>query len=120
MAGAIDTREIKMDTVSNDVEFTFFEKEIKDSTKFYEKHKAQFYQRPAEEAEEKPVIDEKAYKLLKEIYESLDKNKTSYKVIINPLYDQIKLNRKDLETLKSIFGPENVFDFSGKIQVWAI
>lgn len=38
---------------------------------------------------------------------------TVYKVVINPLYDQNKINSRDLATLKDIFGSDNVYDFSG-------
>ena len=40
-------------------------------------------------------------------------NKTNYRIIISPLYNQIKLNNQDLDYLKQLFGKDNVFDFSG-------
>lgn len=45
--------------------------------------------------------------------EILVKQKTNFKIIISPLYDQIRINPVDLEFLKSTFGEQNVYDFSG-------
>lgn len=50
---------------------------------------------------------------LREIKRLFDKHKTSYKIVISPLYDQIKLNRSVYDTLCSIFGKDHVYDFSG-------
>ena len=55
-----------------------------------------------------PIID-----CLCEIKEIFDKHKTSYKIVISPLYDQIKLNRETYNTLCSIFGEDHIYDFSG-------
>jgi len=38
---------------------------------------------------------------------------TDARIVINPLYDQIALNPKDLAVLREIFGESKVFDFSG-------
>lgn len=59
------------------------------------------------------VIGNKEITCLKDIKEIFDKHNTSYKIVISPLYDQIKLNRKNYNILCSIFGKENVYDFSG-------
>jgi hypothetical protein len=51
--------------------------------------------------------------MLLEIADIFKKNKTNYKLVINPLYDQVKLNQQDLDILIKLFGKENVHDFSG-------
>jgi hypothetical protein len=51
--------------------------------------------------------------ILKMIYSILNKQNTNYKIVIAPLYDQIKINPEDLNILISIFGKVNVFDYSG-------
>ncbi len=51
--------------------------------------------------------------MLKEIKRILKKNNTNYKVVLTPLYEQIKYNPTDLIFLKNLFG-SNLYDFSGK------
>lgn len=46
----------------------------------------------------------------------LSKHQTNYKVVINPLYSQIKFNPKDMDLIQTVFGCENVYDFSGRNQ----
>lgn len=53
-------------------------------------------------------------KLLKNIATILLSSGTNYKVIISPGYDQLKLSKDDYVILCSIFGEDNVYDFSGK------
>lgn len=50
---------------------------------------------------------------LKEIKEILSRHNTNYKIVFSPLYSQKSINPDDLMTLKSIFGDDNVFNFSG-------
>lgn len=54
-----------------------------------------------------------------DIKDIFDKHKTSYKIVISPLYDQIKLNRSVYQILCSIFGKEHIYDFSG-VNKWNI
>jgi hypothetical protein len=63
------------------------------------------------------VIKETQKKMLAEIFAKFQNDKTNYKIIINPLYDQEKLNSEDLIILNKIFGKENVFDFSGRNEI---
>tara|TARA_B100000767_G_C19708445_1_gene511643 strand:+ start:366 stop:1364 length:999 start_codon:yes stop_codon:yes gene_type:complete len=53
-------------------------------------------------------------KLIKKIKEIFTKHKTSYKIIVSPIYDQIPLEVHQVELLNNSFGKENVFNFSGK------
>ncbi len=57
-------------------------------------------------------IKEKQRLLLTDIKNVLDKNNTSYRVVINPMYDQKKLSVEDMTFLKSLF-KDNLYDFSG-------
>ena len=43
----------------------------------------------------------------------LDEDHTNYRILINPLYDQMKLDTNDMKVIVRVFGKENVFDFSG-------
>ena len=53
-------------------------------------------------------------RLLKSIKAVFEKDKTNYEIVISPVYDQQRLNTKDLNQLQEIFGKEYVHDFSGK------
>jgi hypothetical protein len=72
-----------------------------------------FYERQAEKTDSVARIKEEHLFMLKEIKRILVKNKTNYKVIISPLYEQTKLNKHDINILTSIFGL-NLYDYSGK------
>lgn len=50
---------------------------------------------------------------LQTIKKILDANKTNYKIVINPLYDQKALPNNELQILLNVFGAKNVFNFSG-------
>ena len=59
------------------------------------------------------AINEEREEMLRKTKQIFDEQKTKYKIVISPLYNQIKINPRDLTVLKSIFGNENVYDFSG-------
>ena len=50
---------------------------------------------------------------LLEIRKIFLKHKTKYKIVVAPVYDQIVLETDQLVTLQEIFGPENIFNYSG-------
>lgn len=72
-----------------------------------------FPRRDTIEAVGEPVLREENVRLLNEMHDLFVKGKTDYKIVISPLYDQLKLNPQDKEKLDSIFGEDNVYDFSG-------
>jgi len=75
---------------------------------------AQFYERGSEQTYYNyTVVKDNQASMLKKIRAVFDKHNTSYKIIINPLYDQKKLDEQDLNKLRDIFGEKNVYDFSG-------
>jgi hypothetical protein len=59
------------------------------------------------------IITSKCIELLSRMQNLFETNHTEYKVVVSPLFDQIKLNPLDKNILDSIFGDENVFDYSG-------
>jgi hypothetical protein len=59
------------------------------------------------------VIGVEQKQLLEKIKEVLAEDHTNYKIVISPLYDQLKLNTNDLNYLYLEFGRQNVYDFSG-------
>ena len=88
----------------------------KDSAAYYSEllKKGTFYSRPQVEKISEELIKEEQLKLLEEIKAIVLKNDINIKIIISPLYNQIKFNPKDLEILGSMFGKNNIYDFSGK------
>lgn len=59
------------------------------------------------------IFDEQNLLLMK-IHSVLERKNTNYKVIISPAFNQSQLHPDDYTVLCSIFGQDNVFDFSGK------
>jgi hypothetical protein len=47
---------------------------------------------------------------MKEIFAA---NNTDYRIVLSPMYDQKKLNAKDMNTLYEVFGKDRIYDFSG-------
>lgn len=101
---------------TNEGKYTVIENTIKKDPKlFYTAKKMLVFQRkPMIEKYTSSVIKEKQRKLLQEMHSIFKQCNTNYRIVISPLYDQKQLNPKDLDILYSIFGKQNVFDFSGK------
>jgi hypothetical protein len=98
---------------TNEISFLYFE-ELIENGKYYTPERMRiFYSRDSIQSFYPLVIEEQQKKMLAEINEILVKHKTNFKIIINPLYDQKKINVQDLAYLESLFGANNVFDFSG-------
>ena len=64
-------------------------------------------------------INTERLELLYGIKSFFDTHHTNYKIVISPTYDQIKINPNDLKILYSIFGKDNVFDFTG-VSTWSL
>ena len=99
----------------NEMRFSNFEEIIKrNPSEFYNESKMKlFYSRDSIQRYLPEVIKDSQLLMLNEMSDILKKNGTNFKIIINPLYDQLKINIKDIEILKNVFGKQNVFDFSG-------
>ena len=80
---------------------------------FYQARSKAFYRRDTLQQYANRVIKEEQVNMLTRIKEIMAGDKTEYRIIINPLYDQRKTDTTDLRLLQSIFGSENVLDFSG-------
>ena len=63
-----------------------------------------------------PVIKESQKQILHEIHDILIRNNTQYKIILNPIYDQIMFAPEDKELLIQLFG-DHLIDFSGKNKI---
>lgn len=71
------------------------------------------YERSGIEQTAKSVIADGQKHVLIDLRDLLLSHKTDYRIVISPLYDQIKLNPDDLQFLNETFGEEKVYDFSG-------
>lgn len=60
-----------------------------------------------------PTIKAPQLEQLRTIRDVLQRQRTDYRIVVSPLYDQIKLHPQDLARLQEIFGVDRVFDYSG-------
>ena len=110
----IDGRTFAYDKISNEMTMPLLENLIEtDPVRYYEAHRALFYPRKPEQQVYDTVIGPAQIKLLESIHYILKADSSDYRIVVNPLYDQLKLNPADLRQLKNIFGNGNVFDLSG-------
>ncbi len=113
MKSRLDYRPRSYDPITNELQFEIFERMI-DEGKYYTKERTNvFYDRDTIQIYARPSINSFQNLMLNDINDIFIKHNTNYKIIISPLYNQIKLNSKDLKFLNNLFGKENVFDFSG-------
>ncbi len=114
MAGYIENRKITSDSITNEMSIIDQEIEItQNRTAYYAKRREVFYERNGEKMDSTPRINNNAKFMVMEIKRILEKNKTNYKIVLSPLYEQIKFNSEDLLFLKNEFG-NNLYDFTGK------
>ena len=114
MKGYIEDRKILYDTITNAVHITDQENEIQNHPDaYYSKRKAIFYERKGETTDSVARLEREHLFMLNEIKRILIKNATQYKVVISPLYEQMKFNPADKKILNDIFG-NTLYDFSGK------
>jgi hypothetical protein len=114
MKGYIENRKITMDTLTNEINIIDQEEEItKYPNQYYLKRKDIFYERSGEKIDSVNRINKSQLFMLKEIKRIFCKHNTNFKVVISPLYEQVKFNKFDINILKQIF-QHNLYDFSGK------
>jgi hypothetical protein len=111
----LDDRPFFYDSVTNEIRMDAFEEMIKrDTAAYYAPRQSIFYTRDMTiQRVSDPVIKKQQLALLQTIKKVLDNNQTNYKIVISPLYDQLKLNPTDLRVLEGLFGADHVYDFSG-------
>jgi len=110
----LDDVPIHYDVKTNEVSFPHFERLI-DEGKYYtpERMKVFFDRDTTQQTYSPQVIFDAQKQMLQEINDIFRKRNTDFKIIISPLYDQIKLNESDIAYLRSLFGEDRVFDFAG-------
>lgn len=113
MKGYIENRSIYFDDQTNEMRFLEQDVEIKNNPKQYYKLLSDlFYKRKGEKNDTISKITCQDIEYLIKIKQILLKHETRYRVLISPLYEQVRFNEVDLVNLRKLFG-DNLFDFSG-------
>ena len=114
----LDNRPMDYDLKHNEIKFAYFEKIISENrSSYYSPRIKIFYARDLDQKVSNEVINATQKKMLISIGKILQQNHTSFRIVVNPLYDQMKFNPIDLTFLETVFGKDNVFDFSGIIWI---
>jgi len=109
----LDDKPQNYDISTNELRLDDFEKLISANKYYTEERLSVFFDRDTVQRFSPQSITENQMTILTNIQSIFKKHNTKVKIVISPIYDQIKLNDMDLVYLKSLFGTENVFDFSG-------
>jgi len=84
-----------------------------DTGTYYKARNAIFYHRSDTQKYTHRVIGKEQIVLMDSIRYFLNKNHTQYKIVISPMYEQLRTDPADKAVLDSIFGKENIYDLSG-------
>jgi hypothetical protein len=110
----LEKGKIKFNSITNGVTLDKFESELSlNRDQYYSKRKELFYIREGEQTDTIIEINEKNLFMLRKIKSILERNSTSYKVVLNPIYDETRFTSYDMNILKELFG-NNLYDFTGK------
>lgn len=85
----------------------------RDSIHYYEVRQDKFQQQSGNLVEESDQFTQEHVKMLNDLNSIFAKHDTDFRIIICPTFNQRKFNHNNLAILKSIFGEQNVFDFTG-------
>jgi len=103
-----------LDLKNNQLAYSLFDSIILENPDAYYVDKMEIlYDRDSLQTFSEVVIEAKQKELLMSIKSILDSQKTNYKIIIDPAFDQKKINQVDMFYLTRLFG-DNVYDFTGK------
>lgn len=119
MNGTINCYGEVRDSINNSA-FNPREKDIEnEGLQYWETREREFTNRKdpkyrnGEYKEKAPVLFDNQIEELNQIVQILKRCNTKLKFVITPDFDQVSFNKNDLLILNSIFGQENVYDFSG-------
>jgi hypothetical protein len=115
MLGVIEPYKSRIVPLSNETQWLELDGMLaKSETEYYKKMAHLFPLRDGIlRTETQSRISAKQRKMLQEMKSIFDKHDTNYRLVISPLFNQVKFNPTDLNVLTSIFGRDFVFDFSG-------
>lgn len=118
MEGVLNSNPMKFDLITNGLVSSGAMIELaNDSLGYYKKRQEIFYARGDTSQFYQAQINENYINMLQDIKEVFDEDDTSYRIVINPQYNQLKINPDDLKVIKTIFGKDYVFNFSGKNEI---
>jgi hypothetical protein len=105
---------VKYEVTTNELRFPFNDERLAKNTYYTPQLiRDEFYTRDKQQHYSEACIRENQQAMLSDIAASFRKYGTRFRIIINPLYNQEKLNPADLAYLEQLFGKEQVFDYSG-------
>jgi hypothetical protein len=113
MKGFVGMKTTEINPVNNDFGPNSEDVILKDSTAYYSGSLNNFYSRSKTFKEYGVQISTGDSIMMQKVNSIFKKHNTNVLIIIGPLYDQKKFNRKDMLVFQNIFGSENIFDFSG-------
>ncbi len=105
--------------ITNELKESNWEQLIANGKYFTPERCAAFKDKQYPDSTDVAHIDGKKRKMFTEIANIFKRHHTRFKVVISPFYDQIRINPADLHFYQSVFGKENVYDFSG-VNKWNI
>jgi len=110
----LDDKPFVYDPNTNELRYAYFEHLAADGSYYdYERMRKFGKERDGVERFSSPVISAEHQEVLREIATILQAKECDIRVVISPLYDQVRFADADLNVLKEILGPRSVFDFSG-------
>ncbi len=102
------------ESYGNNYYFQKYDSLLKSDSILFYKNRVKLFA-PVKKSYNSPAtIKAKQLTLLNEINLILKRNNTNVKIIISPLFDQLKLNSLDLVTLELLFGKNTIHDYSGE------
>lgn len=100
--------------IYNDTYYAYDRLIAEDSLGYYNMmiKKNYFRERPTKNYKS-AIITTEAIVLLNKIKAILNKHNTDYKIVVSPMYNQIPMEKAQLQALQSVFKTEAIFNFSG-------
>lgn len=109
----LDDMPINYNMKTNEIKYDYLESLIETNQYYTPERLTDFYKRDSTQQYSPISIRDNQKLILRNIHNIFKNHGTDIKIIINPLYDQVKINSIDLRYLKLLFGQNNVYDFSG-------
>jgi hypothetical protein len=102
------------DPVTNDISYAERERDLQTDPDRYYADRADDFTRPAVATTSPEVLGERQISLWNEMAEVFRRHGTDVRIVVSPLFDQMRLSAHDREALERMFGRDHVYDFSGR------
>ena len=110
----LDDKPFAYDAWSNETRYEFYKSQAAIGEYYTSARMEKF--NPARDGMQRfssPVIDPVEERHLKTMASVFAKHQSRVRIVISPLYNQIRLSNQDVLVLRNLFGEDSVFDFSG-------